>query len=210
MVETNNKPEAREALTVAQLIAVLQKMPQDYHVNANFKQEIVAGITGAIDIGGDYYCQVFLENFDHDPDWHKGLESKLLQRLTHPAPKQEDVERVARAIFNGRHKYDWMKATGEQAAKYREVAKLAITAMQLTGGSQWQPIESAPKDRLIQVWQSRKHWSEVHMVSWNEDDSYEAGGHWFVSDGKNEHALRGDNLTHWRESPTPPNGRSDE
>lgn len=70
----------------------------------------------------------------------------------------------------------------------------------------WQDISTAPKkDRqVIQVWQERKHWSEIHMVFWEEDSSYEDGGHWFISDGKNEHALRGDCLTHWRLAPAAP------
>lgn len=60
-----NEPEA---MTVIELINRLEELPSDYTVHINVLGKVVCGITGAEDIGGDYFSQVFLANFDHDPD----------------------------------------------------------------------------------------------------------------------------------------------
>lgn len=64
-----------EAITVGSLIEQLQKIPLDYSVHINVLGKVVCGITGAEDIGGDYFSQVFLTNFDHDPDIVNNLKS---------------------------------------------------------------------------------------------------------------------------------------
>lgn len=64
--------EPTRAMTVRELVSALQSFSPDYSVHANILGQVVVGICGAVDIGGDYFGQVFLENFDHDSEHEKG------------------------------------------------------------------------------------------------------------------------------------------
>lgn len=65
----------QEAITVIELVNILEQLPNDYTMHINVLGKVVCGITGAEDIGGDYFGQVFLTNFDHDSDVVNGLKA---------------------------------------------------------------------------------------------------------------------------------------
>jgi hypothetical protein len=72
------------------------------------------------------------------------------------------------------------------------------------GSTDWRPIHSAPKDgTLILIHRTEQRYAEDthHVARWVAEDEW-----WQVHDGKFDHALRGDEPTHWMPLPEPPEG----
>jgi hypothetical protein len=68
--------------------------------------------------------------------------------------------------------------------------------------SNWQPIETAPKDGTpILITRPTKFKVEEgwHVVRWEDDEDW-----WVCHDGKFDTMLRGNEPTHWQPLPAPP------
>jgi hypothetical protein len=72
---------------------------------------------------------------------------------------------------------------------------------------EWKPIESAPKDRRILVFERG---GGIWIAAWGNYYSPfyrgEVQGWWTSSDPERSHVVRKDDATHWMPLPSPPGG----
>jgi hypothetical protein len=104
---------------------------------------------------------------------------------------------------------DFRKKLGPQLKVYRDavIALALLKAAPPAEGPTWQPIETAPKDRLILV-VYRGQW--VYIGQWKEDAAFERCERrpgWEVFEGEDcwySVSIEPDEATHWMPLPTPP------
>jgi len=115
---------------------------------------------------------------------------------------------------------DWRRAAHQlrgdcepmpaSAMRLDECADELEAALSVAQGQGWLPIESAPKNRPVLIWNGRRA-----IAAWFQDDAtdpeMEEGdesdldGYWCIDDGKlGPFAVRGGGITHWRELPAAP------
>ena len=118
---------------------------------------------------------------------------------------QDDVERVARAIFSedGPHTHPWEMQHPYRANEFRTMARAAIAALPPQDG--WQDIATAPKanivdgdgPRILATWD--KHSGHITIVRHGRCPAND-GITWFTDSG----LPCGSAPTHWQPLPAPP------
>lgn len=77
--------------------------------------------------------------------------------------------------------------------------------------SEWKPIESAPKNETVLIYNGRRiiaAWFQDDATDETLDEAEESdlNGYWCIDDGKlGPFAVRGGGITHWMPLPEPPN-----
>ena len=106
----------------------------------------------------------------------------------------ELVEAVARALVKS-HRLTWSGgAHNILQATYLRDARVAIAAYE---AALWQPIETAPKLELFDIWTA----DENRLPDCKRDQD---GGIYFIDDTGNYNPVP--DATHWRQRPQPPGG----
>lgn len=73
------------------------------------------------------------------------------------------------------------------------------------GMSDWQPIETAPKDgTCILVWSAEPGYECVELVSWAEDEPFGTAKTWATQSEGPGYSHEVESVTHWMPLPAPP------